>query len=123
MAQTVVYHVYNNLYINLTNKCPCACTFCIRQLKDSMDDSGALWLEHEPEAEEVIEALQKEDLSKYNEIVFCGFGEPTERLEVLLKVAEYIKKNHKNSVRINTNGLGNLIHGRSIEKEFKDSSM
>lgn len=119
MAQTIVYEVYNNLYINLTNQCPCACTFCIRQFKDSMDDSGALWLEHEPEAEEVIEALKKKDLSKYEEIVFCGFGEPTVRLEVLLEVAKYIKECADNPIRINTNGLGNLIHGRRIEAEFE----
>lgn len=118
MAQTIVYEVYNNLYINLTNQCPCACVFCIRQFKDRMDDSGALWLEYEPEAEEVIEALKQKDLSKYEEIVFCGFGEPTVRLSVLLEVAKYIREHADNTIRINTNGLGNLIHKRNIEAEF-----
>lgn len=119
MAQTVLYKVHNNLYINLTNKCPCACTFCIRALKNSMDDSGELWLEHEPDAKEVIDALKQKDLSEYEDVVFCGFGEPTERLEVLLEVGKYVKANYNNRIRLNTNGLGDLIHGRSIAKDLE----
>ena len=118
MAETILYKVHNNLYVNLTNRCPCACTFCLRQTRDRMDDSGSLWLEHEPEADEVIAALRQEDLSQYGEIVFCGFGEPTERIDVLLETARYIKAHSDQKIRINTNGLGNLIHGRDITPEF-----
>lgn len=112
---TILYEVYNNLYVNLTNKCPCACTFCLRQTRDSMDDSGSLWLDHEPTFEEVKIEFDKFDKNKYNEVVFCGFGEPTERLEVLLQVAEYVKEIWDNKpIRINTNGLGNLVNGKDI---------
>ena len=75
-AMTILYEVYDNLYINLTNKCPCACTFCLRQTRDEMDASGTLWLTHEPSYAEVIAELEKRDMDKYKEIVFCGFGEP-----------------------------------------------
>ena len=55
---TILYKVYNNLYVNLTNRCPCACTFCLRQTRDHMDDSGTLWLKKEPTVEEVIDELK-----------------------------------------------------------------
>lgn len=117
--QTILYKVHNNLYVNLTNKCPCACTFCLRQTRDHMDDSGVLWLEHEPSFEEVIEEFKKIDVSQYKEIVFCGFGEPTEAFPVLIQVAKYIKEHFQNPIRINTNGLGNLINGRDITPELE----
>lgn len=116
---TILYKVHENLYVNLTNKCPCACTFCLRQTRDHMDDSGSLWLDREPTADEVINEFKKFDLTQYKEIVFCGFGEPTEALDVLLEVARFIKKNYPNPIRINTNGLGNLIYNRDITPEFK----
>lgn len=116
---TILYKVHNNLYVNLTNKCPCACTFCLRQTRDAMDDSGPLWLSHEPTAAEVITEFKHFDLSEFEEIVFCGFGEPTEALSVLLEVASYIKSHYPNPIRINTNGLGNLIHGKDITPMFK----
>lgn len=116
---TILYKVYNNLYVNLTNRCPCACTFCLRQTRDYMDDSGTLWLKKEPTVEEVIDEFKKYDLSQYKEIVFCGFGEPTEALDVLLPVAKYLKVHYPNPIRINTNGLGNLIYDRDITPEFE----
>ena len=116
---TILYKVHDNLYVNLTNKCPCACTFCLRQTRDHMGDSGSLWLEREPEYEEVIKAFDNYNLNDYKEIVFCGFGEPTERIDVLLKVAGYIKKNFNKTIRINTNGLGNLVNNRDITPELK----
>lgn len=118
-AMTILYEVHDNLYINLTNKCPCACTFCLRQNRDQMDDSGVLWLEHDTTLEELIQALQKRDMTPYREVVFCGFGEPTEALEVLLSGARYIKEHYSKPIRINTNGLGNLIHGTDITPRFQ----
>lgn len=76
---------------------------------DEMNHSGSLWLEREPEVEEVIAAFDRFDMTKYRELVFCGFGEPTERLADLLKVAEYAKKTFGIAVRVNTNGLSDLI--------------
>ena len=111
---TILYKVHNNLYVNLTNKCPCACTFCLRQTRDSMDDSGSLWLEHEPSYEEVINEFSKFNMDEYEEVVFCGFGEPTERIDVLLQVAEYVKNTYNKKTRINTNGLGNLVNNMDI---------
>lgn len=115
----ILYKVHNNLYVNLTNKCPCACTFCLRQTRDRIGESDRLWLEREPSAEEVIAEFDKFDMSQYGEVVFCGFGEPTEALPVLLKVAAYVKKTYEKPIRINTNGLGNLIHGRDITSELE----
>ncbi|MGN1031342.1 MAG: TIGR04100 family radical SAM protein [Butyricicoccaceae bacterium] len=111
---TIFYEVHGGLYVNLTNRCPCACTFCLRQTRDHMEDSGPLWLEHEPTMEEINAALAEIDLSNYQEVVFCGFGEPTERLDTLLEVSKKIKSMAPVKIRINTNGLGDLLHGESI---------
>ena len=110
----ILYKVHNNLYVNLTNKCPCACTFCLRQNMDHVGESKSLWLEREPSAEEVIAEFAKFDMSRFNEVVFCGFGEPTQALDVLLRGAAYIKEHYGLPTRINTNGLGNLINGENI---------
>lgn len=119
MAMTIVYAVGNNLYVNITNKCPCSCTFCIRQNGDGAYGSDSLWLEHEPTADEVIEAFEKADYKKYNEIIYCGFGEPTQRLDCLKETAAYIKKNSDKKIRLNTNGLSDLIHGKSTAYELE----
>lgn len=116
---TILYKVHNNLYVNLTNKCPCACTFCLRQTRDHMEDSGVLWLEKEPTVDEVIADFANFNMNDYDEVVFCGFGEPTERIDVLLEVAAYVKKTYNKPTRINTNGLGNLVNGRDITPELK----
>lgn len=116
---TIFYEVHDNIYVNLTNKCPCACTFCLRQTRDHMENSHVLWLEHAPSFEEVQEAMKAVDFSKYKEVVFCGFGEPTEALDVLKQSAKRIKEKYNMPIRINTNGLGNLVNGRDIVPELK----
>ena len=120
---TIVYKEWDGLYINLTNRCPCNCTFCIRQSsKNEFDNIETLWLEHDPSSEEVIEELKKYDLSestKFHEIIFCGYGEPTEAFDTLIKVADYIKSVSKLPIRINTNGLGNLINKKDITPMLK----
>lgn len=118
-AMTILYEVHGNLYINLTNKCPCACTFCLRQTRDHMEESGSLWLEHDTTYEELEAELKKTDMSPYREVVFCGFGEPTEALDVLLRGAAYIKAHYNLPIRINTNGLGNLVNGKDIVPDIK----
>ncbi len=108
---TITYPVKNGIYVNMTNRCPCACTFCLRQNGDSVYGSEPLWLDREPTVAEVCESIDTWDLAKYDEVVFCGYGEPTERLEDLLKVAAYIKSKSDIAIRINTNGLADLICG------------
>lgn len=118
-SMTILYEVHDNLYVNLTNKCPCACTFCLRQTHDHMAESDSLWLDHEPSFEELTAELRKTDMTKYREVVFCGFGEPTEALPVLLKGAAYIKEHYQMPVRINTNGLANLLYGEDITPKLE----
>lgn len=115
----ILYEVHNGLYVNMTNKCPCACTFCLRQDRDEMNRSGSLWLEREPSVEEVKEEFKKFNIDKYEEIVFCGFGEPTERLYDLLEVASFIKKEYNKPIRVNTNGLSNLIWNKDTAPDFE----
>lgn len=109
---TITYPVKRGIYVNMTNRCPCACTFCLRKNSDSVYGSDPLWLDREPTVEEVCASLDKWDLSQYEEIVFCGYGEPTERLDDLLTVARYLKSKSDIRIRINTNGLSDLIHGK-----------
>jgi len=84
-----------------------------------MNHSGRLWLEREPSVQEVIEEFSKFDMDKYQEVVFCGFGEPTERLEDVLKVASFVKETYQKTIRINTNGLSDLIWGKDTAPMFK----
>lgn len=116
---TITYEVGNGLYLNITNKCPCNCTFCIRNNGDGAYGSDPLWLEHQPSASEVVEAIKKVDLSKYSEVVFCGYGEPTCELEILKTAAKYIRSVSDIPIRINTNGLSDLINKRDTSKEFE----
>ncbi len=103
-----------SMYINMTNRCPCSCTFCLRQTK-VMQESNTLWLKKEPTVEEVIDEIKKLDISKLKEIVFCGFGEPTERIDDIVLVAKYIKEVCPEAkLRMNTNGLGNLLYQKDI---------
>ena len=115
----VLYDYGSGLYVNLTNRCPCRCDFCIRAMTIGLGSADSLWLKREPSAEEVIEMLSEWPLSSYSELVFCGYGEPTERLDVLLEVAKYVKENTRLSVRINTNGLSDLINGRETAPELE----
>ncbi|MBE6906568.1 MAG: TIGR04100 family radical SAM protein [Ruminococcaceae bacterium] len=106
----IAYTVGDGIYLNLTNRCPCRCVFCIRQEQDTVGDSGSLWLKKEPTADEVLEALASYDLGSYREIVFCGYGEPMEQLDVLLEVCRRIRAISNLPIRVNTNGLADLIH-------------
>ena len=118
-AMNISYEIGGKLYLNITNKCPCNCTFCIRNNGDGAYGSDPLWLEHQPTAEEVIDNLKTRDLDSYEELIFCGYGEPTCEFEILKKAAGYIRSVSKTPVRINTNGLGTLINKRDIAPEFK----
>lgn len=115
----ILYEINDSLYVNMTNKCPCACTFCLRQTRDEMNNSGSLWLEREPTVEEVKADFKNFDMDKYKEIVFCGFGEPTQRLDDVLEVCRFIRANYDKPIRVNTNGLSDLIHGKDTAPMFE----
>lgn len=114
----ILYRVHNGLYVNLTNRCSSACTFCLRQTMDHVGESNSLWLEREPTVQEVKDEFEKWDLSQFSEIVFCGFGEPTCALPVLLEVATWLKARTSLPIRVNTNGQGSLIAGRDISGDL-----
>ncbi len=117
---TITYQVKNAVYVNLTNRCPCACTFCLRKHGPGVYGSPSLWLEREPTVEEIVASFAQWDLSRYPEVVFCGYGEPTERLDALLQVAKWLKENANGiPIRVNTNGLADLIAGGPTEARFK----
>lgn len=116
---TITYPVKNGIYVNMTNRCPCSCTFCLRHNGDGVYGSDSLWLDREPTVQEVCESIDAWDLTKYEEVVFCGYGEPTERLDDLLKVASYIKSKSDISIRINTNGLADLIWNERTAPKLK----
>lgn len=111
---TMTYEVGTALYVNLTNRCCNSCDFCIRKLGEGAYGSDPLWLEREPTAQEVCDDIAQRDLSKYSELVFCGYGEPTERIDELVEIAKYAKITADIKIRINTNGLGNLINKKDI---------
>ena len=116
---TITYEVGDGLYVNLTNRCPNACTFCIRRNGAGAYGSDSLWLDREPTEEEVVADIEKRNPERYSELVFCGYGEPTERLDTLLSVARRIKVSHPAvKIRVNTNGLSDLIAGEPTAARF-----
>jgi len=119
---SVVYWLGNRLYLNLTNRCSNNCYFCIRNFWNGVGGFN-LRLEREPSAAEVISELQEViNAESWGEIVFCGFGEPTERLDCLLEVTEWIRKYYGKpvSIRVDTNGQGYLLNsGRNVVEELR----
>ena len=119
---TITYEYEGALYVNLTNKCDCACVFCLRHNghKGSIyaDD---LWLEHEPTRQEALDNLLARDLPSYRELVFCGFGEPMYRTDDILWLVDALKAAVPAlpPVRINTNGHANLILGRDVTPDLR----
>jgi TatD family-associated radical SAM protein len=108
-----------NIYVNITNRCPCNCVFCLRQTKKMME-GNSLWLkEGEPSVDRVMDLFAPYDLSVINELIFCGYGEPLERVADVCEVIDRLKSKYPNlKVRVNTNGLANLVHGRDITPEL-----
>lgn len=113
MKDTYVYELDGNLYINLTNRCSNDCKFCVRNGKVAYY-GHKLWLSAEPTVNEVIELINGKEC---NEVVFCGFGEPTFRVKEMVEIARILKeKGYK--TRLNTNGHGNLINGYDITEKL-----
>lgn len=118
MSNILVYSLEGKTYINLTNRCTNNCIFCLRQDKDDVCGQN-LWLEDENfSAENVINQLKNFDIT--SEVIFCGYGEPLLKLDILKEVAKYIKKIYpETKIRINTNGHANYIYKRNIVPELK----
>lgn len=117
---TIFYPIGDSLYVNLTNKCPCRCVFCVREEHETVGNNNSLWLDHDPSMEEIKADLERFNLDEYKEIVFCGFGEPMMRMDDLIETAKYIKSKADIKTRINTNGLGDLIHEKNTAECIKD---
>ena len=117
---TIFYTIGDSLYVNLTNKCPCRCVFCVREEHETVGNNNSLWLDHDPSMEEIKADLERFNLDDYKEIVFCGFGEPMMRMDDLIETAKYIKSKADIKTRINTNGLGDLIHEKNTAECIKD---
>ncbi|RJQ50451.1 MAG: YchF/TatD family DNA exonuclease [Nitrospiraceae bacterium] len=111
----ITYRIRDSLYLNITNKCTNKCGFCVKS-RTTYVKGHNLRLEKEPSALQLIKAIH--DPKAYKEIVFCGIGEPLLRLDIVKKVSSWIKQNG-GKVRINTNGQGNLIHGKNILPDLK----
>ena len=118
MPQCITYSVGDGLYINMTNRCTCDCDFCLRNNINAVGDSDNLWLDYEPSREEILESVMSHDLTRFSEIVFCGFGEPMLRAGDLFWVAREIKNRTPLPVRVNTNGHANIIAGRDLTPEM-----
>lgn len=114
---TLVYRIEDNLYVNLTDRCTLACQFCPKHNGCTEVKGYELELGQRPDAEKIITLIG--DPAAYSAIVFCGYGEPTLRLKVLLEIAHWVKANGGNT-RINTDGLGNLVNKRNILPELSE---
>ncbi|MBC7130040.1 radical SAM protein [Candidatus Bathyarchaeota archaeon] len=123
---SVVYWLGNNLYLNITNQCSNNCYFCIRNFKKGVG-SFNLKLYREPSPKEVIVELQSFiNLRNWREIVFCGYGEPTARLDCLLEVSKWIKRYYGKiaTLRVDTNGQGYLLNeGREVVEELREAGI
>ena len=121
---SVVYWLGNSLYLNVTNRCSNSCYFCFRRFKKGIREFN-LKLEKEPTTEEVIKELRKViNRKNWSELVFCGFGEPLERLDLVLEVTRWIKKHYWKTVRVDTNGQGYLLNrGRDVVRELKEAGV
>lgn len=113
------YILDGKAYINLTNRCHNACSFCIRNTGSGVAGTP-LWLDKDPTADEALRAFDGIKADAGSEVVFCGFGEPTENLEALVGVAAALKKRGY-TLRLNTNGLGSLVNGRDISAEIAEN--
>ncbi|HID27503.1 MAG TPA: radical SAM protein, partial [Methanosarcinales archaeon] len=120
----LVYWLGNSLYLNLTNRCPNNCYFCIKNFSKGVSGFN-LVLDEEPSSAKIIAKIQehyKKDLWK--EIVFCGFGEPLMRMDCVLEVTKWIKKNLKIKVRIITTGQAYLLNkDRKVIKKLKEAGV
>lgn len=115
----IIYMFEGTPYLNLTNKCPCRCTFCIRDRLETMGEAESMWHRTQPDFNDVKAAIDEFDFNGFETAVFCGYGEPTNELELLLKTAEYLKEKYPDlKLRLNTNGLSDLINKAPTAEEI-----
>ena len=118
-SMCITYVVDGALYVNMTNRCSNRCDFCIRNNGDGAYGSDSLWLVREPTVGEILDSIFSRDLSAYSELVFCGYGEPTCRLDDMLAVAAEVRAKFPGMrIRLNTNGHSDLINGRETAADF-----
>jgi TatD DNase family protein len=115
IQEVIAYELHNNCYLNITSECTLKCAFCPKYNRTWEVQNYDLRLYHEPSVEEIIEAIG--DPSRFNEIVFCGLGEPTKRIHTLLEVSRIMKQKGM-IVRVNTDGLVNLVEGRDMAPQM-----
>ncbi len=118
----IVYKYLGGLYLNITNECPCKCVFCIREQMETLGTASEMWHDETPSFEQIKAEFDAFDKTGFNEVVFCGYGEPTCEFETLIKTAKYIKEKYGFKIRVNTNGLGNLINKKDITPELCEVS-
>lgn len=117
----IIYTLDGGTYLNITNKCPCNCAFCIRSKGDAVGDAEKLWFDEEPDFDDIKKAVDDYDFEHTNSAIFCGYGEPTNAYDNLIKTAKYLKQiNPEINLRLNTNGLSDLINGRPTAKELSE---
>ena len=115
----IVYEYLGGLYLNLTNDCPCRCVFCIRDKVDAIGEAENLFHETEPTLNEIKKAVDDYDFSGKDTAVFCGYGEPTNAFGNLIATAEYLREKYPSlKLRLNTNGLSDLINEKETAKEI-----
>ncbi len=114
----IAYPIGDSLYLNLTNRCTNACSFCVRTTTEG-GMGYDLWIDREPTVSEMVEDIKEKGVEGYRELVLCGYGEPTERFDDMLEVVRQIKEYCPIKVRLNTNGHADLIAGRSVAHEME----
>ncbi len=115
----IAYPIGDSLYLNLTNRCTNACTFCVRTTTDA-GMGYDLWIDKEPTVEEMVADIKAKGVENYKELVLCGYGEPTERFDDMIEVVRQIKEYAPVKVRLNTNGHANLIAGEDVTPKMKN---
>ena len=117
----IIYTLEGGVYLNITNKCPCNCAFCIRSKGDAVGEAERLWFDTEPTIDEIKKAVDDYDFTRIDRAVFCGYGEPTNAYDKLVETVKYIRKiNPSIKLRLNTNGLSDLINNKPTAKELSE---
>ncbi len=116
----IIYTLEGGVYFNITNKCPCNCAFCIRSKGQAVGDAERLWFDgNEPTLTDIEKAIDNYDFTGVKEVVYCGYGEPTNAYDNMMNSAKYFKSKYPNiKLRVNTNGLSDLINGRPTAQEI-----
>lgn len=115
----IIYTLEGGTYFNITNKCPCNCAFCIRSKGEAVGDAKRLWHDVEPTFDDIKNAVDNYDFTNVEEVIFCGYGEPTNAYENLIETAKYLKQIKPSlKLRLNTNGLSDLINEKPTAKEI-----